>query len=120
MVTIARFMRAIRALPSDEPRNHPDKWYTTQKEHWIGWLGEYSGAGAYGRKTETRRDAEFAYNHIVEVRMLLWLAEAAGVHRNLIAKARNAAKHRSSLQAKAAAVRRIIPWSEIAAMLWDR
>ena len=27
----------------------------------------------------TQRDARFAYNHIVEPKMLLWLIEAAGV-----------------------------------------
>jgi hypothetical protein len=52
--------------------------------------------------------------------VLLWLAEAAGVRRRLVAKVRNAAANRSSLQAKAAAVRRIIPWSEIEATLWKR
>jgi hypothetical protein len=37
-------------------------WYTTQKEHWLGWLSEYCGPGYYGRKN-WQRSAEFVYNH---------------------------------------------------------
>jgi len=38
-------------------------WYQSQKEHWRGWLAEYHGPGYYGRKN-SRRTAEFVYNHI--------------------------------------------------------
>ena len=38
-VTINQFIRIIRGLRSDEPCIDPSKWYTTQKEHWLGWLG---------------------------------------------------------------------------------
>ena len=24
-------------------------WWSTQKEHWLGWLTEYNGPGYYGR-----------------------------------------------------------------------
>lgn len=78
-VSIGRFIKAIRTLPADEPCVYPKKWYTNQKEHWLGWLGEYHSPGAYGRKSEVRRDAKYFYNHVVEVKMLLWLIEAAGV-----------------------------------------
>src|ERR1700680_3404466 len=40
-------------------------WYRSQQEHWLGWLSEYDGPGAYGRKTSVVRSAEFAYNHVV-------------------------------------------------------
>jgi hypothetical protein len=60
-----RFRQAIRRLPADDPVVDPKKWYTTQKQHWVGWLGEYQGPGFYGRRTGSRRDAEYAYNHIV-------------------------------------------------------
>jgi hypothetical protein len=36
-VSIGRFIKAIQALPSDEPRVYPKKWYTTQKS--IGLVG---------------------------------------------------------------------------------
>jgi hypothetical protein len=25
-------------------------WYASQKQHWLGWLGDYASPGAYGRK----------------------------------------------------------------------
>ncbi len=89
-ITIKKFLSAVRNLPSDDPVADPAKWYRTQKEHWIGWLDEYASSGVYNRKTNTPRDARYAYNHIVEPRMLLWLIEAAGTEMSsLIPTARN-------------------------------
>ena len=51
-------------------------WYGSQKEHWLGWLREYNGPGAYGRQTGKSRDAKFAFNHGQCAPMLFWLAEA--------------------------------------------
>lgn len=70
-VTISQFIQAIRRLPSDPPVDSPQTWYRTQKEHWLGWLGDYEGPGAYKRKTGVKRDAKYAYNHIV-CPELLW------------------------------------------------
>ena len=50
-------------------------WYRSQKEHWLGWLAEYDGPGAYGR-SDAKRDARFVYNHIQCAPMLFWLSEA--------------------------------------------
>ncbi len=58
--------------------------YTSQKEHWIGWLSEYNGPGFYGRKATAGRSAEFVYRHVVCPPMLLWLAEATGVNRSIV------------------------------------
>ena len=88
-VSIKQFFFAIYDLPSDKPKDTPGKWYKTQKEHWLGWLGEYKGPGAYGRKGGKDQGAEYAYNHIVEYRMLLWLIEAAGVESKLVKAAKS-------------------------------
>ena len=88
-ISIAEFRRAIERLPSDQPRSQPGVWYQTQKEHWLGWLREYEGPGAYGRKPNQSRDAKFAYNHVVCPEMLLWLIEAAGVRQELVTGARS-------------------------------
>lgn len=118
-ISIATLAAAIRALPSDKPKVTPGKWYKTQKEHWLGWLQEYHGPGAYGRTGPAKsRDARFAYNHIVEVKMLLWLIEAAGVPRSSVAKARSAAARVSSLSRKSAAVREHVPWETLYASLF--
>ncbi len=107
----------IRQLPSDEPQADPKKWYTTQKDHWLGWLGEYSGPGAYGRATGKRRDAKHVYNHIVEPKMLLWLIAAAGVNARLASAARRASTKPHAMQQKSAVIRKHVPWEELAAAL---
>ena len=97
----------------------PGKWYTTQKEHWLGWLREYHGPGAYNRIRETKRDARYAYNHIAEVEMLLWLIAAAGAPPSVVRAASLAASREVSLAARSAAVRKIVPWEVLEHMLWD-
>lgn len=64
-----------------------DPWYKSQKEHWLGWLGDYDGPGFYQRKTHAGRDAKYIYNHIMCSPMLLYLPEALGVSTELIKKA---------------------------------
>ena len=59
--------------------------FGSQKQHWLGWLGEYDGPGYYGRKTWDVT-AEQVYIRIVNPSMLLWLAEAAGVEKSLVAR----------------------------------
>ena len=89
-------------------------WYKTQKEHCLGWLSEYDGPGAYGRKTRSGRSAEFVYNHINCPPMLLWLAEAAGVSkRDVLAAKRIALSARRNRGTHCAVIRRAIPWSII-------
>lgn len=119
-VSISKFIRAIRQLPSDEPRVWPGKWDQTQKQHWLGWLGEYHGPGAYGRKTGIKRDAAYAYNHIVNHNMLLWLMKAAKVQPELVEAAERAARRGKTMQAKSAAIRRHVGWEEIEARLWGK
>src|SRR5215218_7151335 len=119
-VSIGRFIKAIQVLPSDKPRIYPKKSYSTQKEHWLGWLRGYHGPGAYGRHPETRRDAEYVYNHIVEVEMLLWLIEAAGVEPGLVSAARRSAIKAKALASKSAAIRKHVPWAEVKNVLWKR
>lgn len=95
-------------------------WYTSQKEHWLGWLSEYGGPGYYGRKN-SHRSAEFIYNHIVCPPMVLWLAEASGIPKARVSKAKEAALSAPpKLQAQSAAIRKIIPWKMIEARLAKR
>lgn len=111
---------AIRGLPTDRPIRNPRKWYLTQQEHWLGWLSEYHGPGAYRRQTGVKRDARYAYNHIVEPAMLLYLAKAARVNRKLLAAARCASAKKLALAQKSSAVRAVIPWEIVAAALWPK
>jgi hypothetical protein len=118
-ISIKKFLSAVRKLPSDEPVETPGKWYRTQKEHWIGWLSDYSSPGAYNRKTGTSRDARYAYNHIVEPRMLLWLIEAAGVDEGLVSQAKRDFAQGTSMMQQSAIIRHIVPWDVVAMALLD-
>lgn len=78
----------IRPLPEYLPRTkaleqtimvgvgYDGAWYRSQKEHWLGWLNEYDGPGAYDRSDRVKRNAETIYNRIQCAPMLFWLAEA--------------------------------------------
>ena len=116
-ISIAQFIQIIQQLPSDEPHIDPKKWYTTQKQHWLGWLSEYDGPGAYGRVPGQQRDARYAYNHIVEPKMLLWLIAAAGINPDLVNAARASAAGLATLQQQSAAIRKHVPWDEVANVL---
>ncbi len=118
-VSVAEFRRAIQRLPSDEPNLDSGVWYTTQKEHWLGWLRGYSGPGAYGRKGGEHRNARFAYNHIVCDQMLLWLIDAAGIPPERIAAAHAACEGLPTLQQRSAAIRKHVPWEMIFVALWE-
>ena len=116
-MSIDKLAAAIEALPEDEENHRTDVWYRTQKEHWLGWLASYQGPGAYGR-AQFNRDAQFAYNHIVNPYMLLWLVEAAGVDRSLVKSAHEASEIGTTLMQKAGAVRKAVPWGVVARCLW--
>ena len=79
-----------------------------------------NGPGAYGRKT-WNRPAKFAYDHVVNPQMLVYLAEAAGVELDLITRASRAAlAGRATMPTMSAAIRRVIPWELVEASLLDR
>lgn len=96
-------------------------WYSSQKEHWLGWLAEYDGPGAYGRQTGKFRNARYVYNHIQCAPMLLWLAEASDVEEKAIEAAFDAvlaAPKRNATQCSV--LRQVIPWSVIASKLEEK
>jgi len=101
-----------RALVAREIWGDKDVWYSSQKEHWMGWLSEYDGPGFYGRKSWSGRTAEFVYNHINCPPMVLWLAEAARVpKKDLLAAKRSALSGRPNRGSHCAVIRKAIPWS---------
>jgi hypothetical protein len=103
-----------RALTKQGTWTAEGVWYRSQKEHWLGWLSDYDGPGAYRRKTSMVRSAEFAYNHVLCPPMVLWLGEASGVDKSLVLQAKRAALAASRpLQVKCASIRKIVPWSKI-------
>lgn len=93
-------------------------WYKTQKEHWLGWISEYDGPGAYGRTKWGDKDACYVYNHVQCAPMLLWLAEALFIPRPILIKAKRAVINSGKSGAsQCSALRKVIPWEMVYAKL---
>lgn len=104
--------RALAGGPASRER------YSSQKDHLLGFWGEYESFGYYGRIPNAGRSAQFAYNHFRCAPGLLWLAEAVGVPRAQLLEAKSAVMAVKGHDARqAAALRKIIPWSEVEARL---
>jgi len=95
-------------------------WYTSQKQHWQEWLKEYTGEGAYNRKNWDR-DARFIYNHVNCPGMLLWLADASGVQKSLVTKAKNnaLAVNDESKPTRCRNIRQVLSWEMVESALKD-
>ncbi len=116
-ISIKQFIKAVERLPEDDPNSYSRQMDRTQKDHWLGWLDGYFGPGYYGRKN-WNRDAKFAYNHVVCPELLLYLVRAIPLRADLVEAAEIAYQSGSTLMAKAAAIRKVVPWSEIYQALW--
>lgn len=111
---------AIRQLPPDAPvppRTQGYNHYTTQKDHWLGWLDPTAGSGSYPRRTGDNVPARTVYNRIGEPRMLWWLASAARVDQCLLDEAKAAMNPQMALSTQCAAFRRFVPWRTLAESL---
>lgn len=91
--------------------------YTSQKDHWLGWLDPAQGTGTYSRRSGNSKGARAVYNQIGEPKMLLWLASAADVPAQLIEAAVLAAGQADSMRGEAAAIRKHVPWEVVAQAL---
>jgi hypothetical protein len=97
----------VRLDLSDRDR----RWYRHQKEHWLGWLGDYGGPGYYGRQASTKRHASMIYNRIKNPAMLLWLVDASGVSPAVVRKARLAGlKAKPNFSSESGAIRAVAHW----------
>lgn len=113
----------IRPLPEYLPRTREMEraigvgagfdraWYRSQKQHWLGWLAEYHGPGAYGRTDAAQRNGAYIYNHIQCAPMLFWLCEALGVESGKLDRAFCAVEAaRPKGAAQCGALRKEVPW----------
>lgn len=112
--------KAIRLLPSDAPVAKGTQGYahyTTQRDHWLGWLDPDREVVTYARSIGPGRGARYAYNHIMEPKMLLWLITASGLPKEMHDLAQQEAQCKTAFASKCAAVRKIVPWEVIASQL---
>lgn len=110
------FSAAVKKREGVKQRESKTPWYATQKEHWLGWLGEIDGPGFYGRKTSPKTAAA-VYAKIVNPQMLLWLVEASGID---TAAAVTAALEKTTMSGMAGAIRRAVPWPAVEVALSTR
>ena len=122
---IAQLLGAINSLSPAQPMTDAyeqefaprDVWYSSQKQHLLGFWGEYNTPGAYNRK-HTDRDAKFAYNHLRCAPGLLWLAEAVGESRTVLERGIDAINGAGpNLSSQCAAFRQVVPWSRIESLI---
>ncbi|MER5838489.1 hypothetical protein ACIQYW_18865 [Rhodococcus erythropolis] len=119
LVTVIDSLQAAQPVTDAfEPRSRDSAvWYSSQKEHLLGFWGEYNTPGAYNRK-HTDRDAKFAYNHLRCAPGLLWLAEALGEERAVLERGIDAIKSAGpNYSSQCAAFRKIVPWSRIESLI---
>lgn len=91
-----------------------DAWYASQSEHWQGWLSECDGAGYYKRK-KPHQTVESVYNSIACPPMLFWLAEAVGVPKETLLKAKKIMLTKGiAFPRQCGGIRKLIPWAMIA------
>jgi hypothetical protein len=120
--TIKQFISAIEGLSNATP--HSDTMelptgHNSFKEMWIGWLEEYLTPGYYDRMNIVD-DAQWAYQHLNNGGMIVWLNEAAGEAPRLIEAALAAMEGRDAEPTKAKYARRVLPWDDLAKRLFRR
>ncbi len=128
---INEFARVIWTLNPDTPLHRElesllqigvgfgNPWYRSQREHWLGWLGDYHTPGAYNRAKKGPTEARAIYNRVNCAPMLFWLSEAACLPNSQLEKAFSAIAEKASgrVASQCGAHRKIIPWTDIEAAL---
>jgi hypothetical protein len=117
---IKRFSAAIKGLRRRTPKS--DKFpipsgYTSLQHQWLEWLEEYLEPGYYDRKNVVD-DARWAYQHLNNGNMIIWLNEAAGEDSRMVQAAIVAIHGRDSRQTEAMYARRVFPWDQLATRLF--
>ena len=87
-----------------------NRWWSCQREHLTAWCLCYPAGGVKGYTHAPSSSAKQMYNHFGRPETLLWLAEALGEDKALLAEL-------CSSPCTAADVRRAIPFSRILELL---
>ncbi len=108
-ISIDEFITAIEKLPPSE-----------EQRQWIRWLTRYHTPGYYHRQINKPRNARFAYNHLANPEMLLWLLRASGVKRGLVKLAESDYEKLHNVNKIAGAIREYVPWEELQLALQNK
>ncbi|WP_199188314.1 hypothetical protein [Deinococcus arcticus] len=128
-ISVSALQELIARLPTRQPITDAfegsiprpsSAWYSSQKSHLIGWLGEFNTPGAYNR-AQLNRGARSFYTHFQCAPGLLWLAEALGETPEVLEQAVQAIRAAGPKgAAQCGAFRKIVPWSRVEGLLAQR
>ena len=101
------------------------KWYRSQKEHWLGYLGYKRALWAAAQKNYELEKAKSHWNRTHCFPMLFWLAECAGIEPGILEKAEVAAIRAASAistdhPSHGKAAREVLPWSIVERKILSR
>jgi hypothetical protein len=122
--SIEELLLVVRRLPASRPETDrlAKSGYTTHKDHWLAWAGQYNDddGGYYGRSDTTVADARTLYNRLNCGPMILWLAESAGAGTIPVRMAINDMKANGGgrAQTEAKIARKHFPWERMATLLF--
>ena len=94
------------------------KWYSSQQEHWLGYVGYKRALWATQGKNYGLEKAKSHWSRTHCFPMLFWLAECAGVDSDILASAEVAARRAAAVigsdhPSHGKAAREVLPWSLI-------
>jgi len=127
-LVIEELLRYIAGYPETPPRTialeqeikigtgFHGKWYSSQKEHWLGYVGYKRAQWAAQGKNYNLEKAKSHWSRTHCFPMLFWLAECAGVDSDILERAevvarRVTAEICSDHPSHGKAAREVLPWS---------
>lgn len=92
-----------------------NKWYRSQREHWLGWLVAKDCEARAKDKNPTEIDAKARWQHLLCSPLMYWTAECAGVARERLDAAEVAATEAAKINDKdgqphGTMMRAVLPW----------
>ena len=127
-LVIEALLRYIAGYPATPPRTialeqeirigtgFHGKWYRSQKEHWLGYVGYKRAQWAAQGKNYDLEKAKSHWSHTHCFPMLFWLAECAGVDSDILGGAEMAARRVAAVigsdhPSHGKVAREVLPWS---------
>ena len=127
-ITLSNLTQYVTVYPDHPPRTvalenkiqigtgFHGKWYRSQREHWLGWLGYHHHKIYNGGKKPESVDAAKIWNSLACSPMLFWLAESGGASVMLLEGAEQAAITAAAANPKdghphGRLIREVLPWS---------
>ena len=126
-ITVEKFAAILEYLdPKPETTKALDRWgvkhYPIQKAHMVLWFLSQEGTGGKGyTRTRGNSSSMEAYNRLLNVGALIWMADALGESPEAIQRATSAAIEAETIdyRRRCSAFREVIPWARIDELIHD-